>query len=390
MAFTMITVTRSYKTAAGRPAAGTVKFTPSNPMVNGPTVISAPVVGTLDRAGLLSLPVAANNDPATDPVGSYYTVVESLTGQSTRTYNVVVPYTAAAGTVDLSTLTTITPPAGGGFSSDINAAVAAHSVDTTNVHGIADTATLLTSTAAPELIRDTIGTALVAGSNVTITPNDAGDTITIAAATSGASGIPASTVDVKGDLIAATANDTVARLGVGTDGLALVANSGNTTGLGWAAPAPAAHTHAATDLASGTVATARLGSGTANSTTFLRGDQTYADPTLQLPPVHAVGNSGTALTIDASSTSGWVKTITLTGNCTVTLTGAVSGRASTLELVLTQDATGSRTVTWPASVKWSGGAPTLSTAAAAVDRVVLTTYNAGTTWYADLVGKGYA
>jgi hypothetical protein len=28
----------------------------------------------------------------------------------------------------------------------------------------------------------------------------------------------------------------------------------------------------------GTVATARLGSGTANSTTFLRGDQTYADP----------------------------------------------------------------------------------------------------------------
>lgn len=38
---------------------------------------------------------------------------------------------------------------------------------------------------APELIRDTIGTALVAGSNVTITPNDAGDTITIAASTGG-------------------------------------------------------------------------------------------------------------------------------------------------------------------------------------------------------------
>jgi hypothetical protein len=35
----------------------------------------------------------------------------------------------------------------------------------------------------PEFIRDTIASALVAGSNVTITPNDAGDTITIAAAT---------------------------------------------------------------------------------------------------------------------------------------------------------------------------------------------------------------
>jgi hypothetical protein len=36
------------------------------------------------------------------------------------------------------------------------------------------------------------------------------------------------------------------------------------------------HTHAAADITSGTVATARLGSGTANATTFLRGDQTWA------------------------------------------------------------------------------------------------------------------
>lgn len=34
----------------------------------------------------------------------------------------------------------------------------------------------------------------------------------------------------------------------------------------------------ASNIASGTVPTARLGSGTANSTTFLRGDQTYATP----------------------------------------------------------------------------------------------------------------
>ena len=36
----------------------------------------------------------------------------------------------------------------------------------------------------------------------------------------------------------------------------------------------------ASNIASGTVATARLGSGTANSATFLRGDQTYAVPTV--------------------------------------------------------------------------------------------------------------
>jgi hypothetical protein len=39
------------------------------------------------------------------------------------------------------------------------------------------------------------------------------------------------------------------------------------------------HTHSASDLTSGTVATARLGSGTANSTTYLRGDQTWATVT---------------------------------------------------------------------------------------------------------------
>ncbi len=49
-------------------------------------------------------------------------------------------------------------------------------------------------------------------------------------------GILPTIVDAKGDLIAATANDAVNRLAVGTNGQVLVADSGETTGLKWNNP----------------------------------------------------------------------------------------------------------------------------------------------------------
>ena len=106
--------------------------------------------------------------------------------------------------------------------------------------------------------------------------------------------------------------------------------------------------------------------------------------------VHTLSSSGTALTLDAAALAGYIKLITLTANCTFTFTGAVVGQAASLELVLIQDTTGGRTVVWPSSVRWSGGAPTLSTTASAVDRIVLTSYNGGGIWYGDLIGKTYA
>lgn len=55
--------------------------------------------------------------------------------------------------------------------------------------------------------------------------------------TDDANAIQNSIVDAKGDLIAATANDTPARLAVGTNGHVLTADSTAATGIKWAAPA---------------------------------------------------------------------------------------------------------------------------------------------------------
>lgn len=87
------------------------------------------------------------------------------------------------------------------------------------------------------------------------------------------------------------------------------------------------------------------------------------------------GNSGTAKTVDWDR--GRVQKVTMTGNCTFTLSNPKT--AFTYLLRLVQDATGSRTATWPATVNWPGGtAPTLS-GANNVDLISL--YWDGTDYY---------
>jgi hypothetical protein len=85
-----------------------------------------------------------------------------------------------------------------------------------------------------------------------------------------------------------------------------------------------------------------------------------------------------------------VQSVVLTANATITLTSPSSGSFRSLLLLVTQDGTGSRTITWPGSIDWGNpGVPTLSTAANAMDLVNLFTVNGGSTWYAAVGIQGY-
>lgn len=89
------------------------------------------------------------------------------------------------------------------------------------------------------------------------------------------------------------------------------------------------------------------------------------------------GNSSTADTIDWGV--GNKQKSTLTDNCTFTFT-APAGPCN-LVFKLIQDGTGSRTVTWPDTVKWPAGtAPTLTTSASTTD--IICFYYDGTNYYA--------
>lgn len=99
----------------------------------------------------------------------------------------------------------------------------------------------------------------------------------------------------------------------------------------------------------------------------------------------------TATTTTADMRSSNVFTGTLTGNIpAANIAWSNFSDGQTINFFFTQDATGSRTVTWPASFKWPGGiAGVLSTAANAVDLLVIT-YRAATGFFYCTLAKGFA
>ena len=115
--------------------------------------------------------------------------------------------------------------------------------------------------------------------------------------------------------------------------------------------------------------------------------------------------SATITSLIETKTAPTISSGTLTLNCAlgnvfaVSLNAAITtltisnipttGNAFGITLAFTMDGT-ARAVTWGASIKWaSGTAPTLTSTNAKVDIFVLTTWDAGTTWYSMVGGQNF-
>ena len=94
-----------------------------------------------------------------------------------------------------------------------------------------------------------------------------------------------------------------------------------------------------------------------------------------------------AVTLDLSTTN--VFDLTLTGNTTFTFSNPpASTRVFSFSIIAKQDATGGRTITWPASKKFAGGvAPPATTTANAIDVWSVMTYDGGTSYIISLSVK---
>lgn len=98
--------------------------------------------------------------------------------------------------------------------------------------------------------------------------------------------------------------------------------------------------------------------------------------------------TGATYTINAANGNGF--DLTLSANCTFTITGFTSGFLCSCFVKLTQGAS-AYTDTWPAAVKWpSGSRPLLTTTSGNFSILTFTSVDGGTTIIGGFAGTDYA
>lgn len=282
---TLVTVTGQFDVPPDGGAAGWVRFIADRPLQGSSIVPPFERIATLDTTGAFSIQLPATNDPQWSPSGWAYRVEVSVSGS------------VFSGTLQLDYLTTsvtlapLFQPAGAAVTGTTYILLSQRSV----AGGVAGL--------------DSDGDVI----------NAAGEKVGEAAG----GGIPETIINAKGDLIAGTANDTAARVAVGTNGQYLKADSAQTAGVAW-------DTLTASDVSDSTTvgrAVLTAADAAAGRTAISAASTTHASS-------HADGGSD-EISVDASQiTSGSVaigRLPTGTSDSTVALGNAPAGAVTTHE-----------------------------------------------------------
>jgi hypothetical protein len=146
-------------------------------------------------------------------------------------------------------------------------------------------------------------------------------------------------------------------------------------------------------LANAAVTQAKLAAGAINGIAIDLQDQLLTRPELKDFAETSTTPAVSANTLTLDLQTGNVFEVTLTQNVTslVLANPPAAGRAGTCTLILRQDATGGRTLAWPASVRWALGTPPVVTPhASAIDMYAFVTRDGGTSWYGFPGGQDFS
>lgn len=342
---TLIKLTGSFVTASGAlgddpvPQTGTVTIKSSNTLQRtsdnstaGPFFFEK----ELDVTGYFEVDVPATDDPAWLPTGWTYLIKEYLSG-GVRTYRITVPIASVGGTLDLA---------------DVSPIVSAP-----------DPAAYILSSEK--------------GAPLGVATLDSGGQVPAGQLPVTGGGIPASIVDVKGDLIAASAANTVVRVPVGTDAQVLRADSAVSPGVSW-------HTLTAADVgASGSghnhdgsySGTAHNHDGTYSGAGHNH-DGTYATAV----HTHAIANvTGLQTTLDGKVDE---SVVSAKGDLYVATGSAAVTRLAvgTNTHVLTADSAEPSGIKWAAAAGGGGGGGLLGVYERAITSGNITAPNSPSTW----------